>query len=359
MRKNLKNTTLKVLSTALIMSVITATVSFAGQWKQEGSAWKYQNDNGSYATSWNWIDGKSYFFDSNGKMLANTTTPDGYSVNADGAWVVNGVVQTQNTSAPAKANTGNYDPQYPLKGYIEPWFAFDSFMNRTSWKSDPYNFMNEAGGPFKYTLDLAIKNRDPLSLNYFAGKELAAIAKLADYPTVGLEGHTPEEVEVLAAEIRNFLNSFDWRNASDYEKAVRIAKRITQADYVNQEGTQYAYSCLVDGKANCDGYTNAAYLLASCMGLPSNGLGFGNHIYPSFLVDGMWLAYEPTTKNNYFTIADVYIASYYLNGEPQYNRLGNYCEATGYEIPTSVEGKFPNITYGYIRGERAPFINFK
>ena len=39
--------------------------------------------------SWQWIDGngdgvsESYYFDGNGYMLFNTTTPDGYTVNAD------------------------------------------------------------------------------------------------------------------------------------------------------------------------------------------------------------------------------------------------------------------------------------
>lgn len=28
-------------------------------------------------------------------MYANTTTPDGYTVNADGAWTVDGVVQVK------------------------------------------------------------------------------------------------------------------------------------------------------------------------------------------------------------------------------------------------------------------------
>uniref|UniRef100_UPI0032617A5B hypothetical protein n=1 Tax=Clostridium sp. NkU-1 TaxID=1095009 RepID=UPI0032617A5B len=76
------------------------------------------------------------------------------------------------------------------------------------------------------------------------------------------------------------------------------------------------------------------------------------------MVDGVWLAYEPTTKNNYFTIADVYSSSAYLNGESELTKLGKYCEATGYKIPASVDGKFPNIAYGYIHGERAPFIKF-
>ena len=36
-----------------------------------------------------------YYIDSNGYMLANTTTPDGYQVNADGQWVENGTVKTR------------------------------------------------------------------------------------------------------------------------------------------------------------------------------------------------------------------------------------------------------------------------
>lgn len=353
------NKKLLTAAASVILIIGSAITSFAGQWKQEGAVWKYQNDNGSYATGWNWIDGKSYFFDTTGKMLANMTTPDGYSVNSDRAWVVNGVVQIQYASMPAKANAGNYDPQYPLKGYMEQWFVTSPVTGTTAWKSDPNNFFYESNNHLQYALDLAIRNRDPLSLNYFAGRELAAIAKLTGYPATGLEGYTPEEIESLAAEIRNFLNSFDWRIATDYEKAVRIAKRIIQADYLDQEGTQYSYSCLIDRKANCDGYTNAARLLAACVGLPVSGLGSGSHIYPALLVDGIWLAYEPTSKDDYFTVADVFVTSYYLGSEPRLTTLGEYCKATGYEIPTSVEGKFPNITYGYIRGERAPFLKFK
>ncbi len=36
-------------------------------------------------------------FDERGYMLTNAKTPDGYAVNDKGAWVENGVVQTQTT----------------------------------------------------------------------------------------------------------------------------------------------------------------------------------------------------------------------------------------------------------------------
>ena len=37
---------------------------------------------------WQAINGKMYYFDANGKMLANTITPDGYMVDANGALVI-------------------------------------------------------------------------------------------------------------------------------------------------------------------------------------------------------------------------------------------------------------------------------
>ena len=54
---------------------------------------------GRMLTGWRWIDGNCYYLDSQGQnegaLYRNTTTPDGYAVDAEGRWVVNGVVQKQ------------------------------------------------------------------------------------------------------------------------------------------------------------------------------------------------------------------------------------------------------------------------
>ena len=42
-----------------------------------------------------------YYFDGEGWMAADATTPDGYQVNSDGAWVENGLVMTLAVSVPA------------------------------------------------------------------------------------------------------------------------------------------------------------------------------------------------------------------------------------------------------------------
>ena len=71
------------------------------------------------------------------------------------------------------------------------------------------------------------------------------------------------ETLAIEKEIRDFLNSFDWKNASDYEKAVHVARRVNKAEYDNTTSScNLAYGCLVEGKALCDGFVNAANLLA-------------------------------------------------------------------------------------------------
>ena len=61
----------------------------------EDQGWRYIRDNGTYIIGeWSWINHKCYCFDGNGVMYADTVTPDGYQVNDQGQWVVDGVVQT-------------------------------------------------------------------------------------------------------------------------------------------------------------------------------------------------------------------------------------------------------------------------
>lgn len=95
----------KLLLTTLIISSMLSITVLAGQWLQDGTGWWYQNDNGTYIVNdWQYIDGNWYCFNhngymysnqwignyyvgSNGAMLVNTITPDGYRVGTDGAWV--------------------------------------------------------------------------------------------------------------------------------------------------------------------------------------------------------------------------------------------------------------------------------
>ena len=111
-------------SLCLLPSLLCAFMSFVfllsgtaqADWVKGESknAWWFDFGNGDYfKSSWQWIDGNQdgiaecYCFDENGWMYENTTTPDGYTVNENGAWTVNNIVQTKTSDLIPKNNTNN------------------------------------------------------------------------------------------------------------------------------------------------------------------------------------------------------------------------------------------------------------
>ena len=100
-----------VLSTAVFVAAF-AVNAYAGGWMQDSTGWWYDWGNGSWpSSSWQWIDGNSdgiaecYYFDRFGYCMINTTTPDNYQVNASGAWVEGGTVQTRNVGVQKSSNS--------------------------------------------------------------------------------------------------------------------------------------------------------------------------------------------------------------------------------------------------------------
>ncbi len=91
--------------TVMLLSFLFCTAvpypSDAGEWIQVNGHWRYDFDDRMWPeNAWVWIDGnrdgisECYYFDEYGNMASDCRTPDGYYVNADGCWVVDGVVQT-------------------------------------------------------------------------------------------------------------------------------------------------------------------------------------------------------------------------------------------------------------------------
>jgi hypothetical protein len=102
---------IKIFTVALLLSLFMTSQAFAGTWKEDSNGWRWQEkDELSPVSSWEWIDSNKdglaerYYFDENGYLLTNTTTPDGYTVNEAGAWVADGIVR-QKAANPAAAST--------------------------------------------------------------------------------------------------------------------------------------------------------------------------------------------------------------------------------------------------------------
>lgn len=107
----------ETLLAAVVGSCIMAGSAFAGEWKADQNGWWYQKEDGSYHSGgWQWIDGRCYYFDGAGYCLTGTTTPDGYVVDGSGAWVIDGVVQTQQAAVSG-------DDRLRYKGILDLYHA--------------------------------------------------------------------------------------------------------------------------------------------------------------------------------------------------------------------------------------------
>ena len=88
------------LAAAAVLATLLAQTVLAGDWKwnREKEKWWYLDDQNTYPVNgWEWIDGKCYRFDEEGYLYVDTVTPEGLTVNANGEWTVNGVVQEMET----------------------------------------------------------------------------------------------------------------------------------------------------------------------------------------------------------------------------------------------------------------------
>ena len=100
----MKNRKYRVIAAALAAAAVLVTLLaqtvLAGDWKwnREKEKWWYLDDQNTYPVNgWEWIDGKCYRFDEEGYLYVDTVTPEGLTVNANGEWTVNGVVQEMET----------------------------------------------------------------------------------------------------------------------------------------------------------------------------------------------------------------------------------------------------------------------
>ena len=92
---------LLAISVAFLLSALPSfSVGFTNGTSRD--AWWYDLGNENYLRStWQWIDtdndgvAECYYFDADGWMYTDTTTPDGYTVDENGAWTVDSVVQTR------------------------------------------------------------------------------------------------------------------------------------------------------------------------------------------------------------------------------------------------------------------------
>lgn len=134
-----------LLMVILAGSCMMANPVYASGWQQDQKGYWYENEDGSYWTDgWHWVNNKCYYFNKEGYCLLDTVTPDGYQVDATGAWVENGVVQEQTPSVRNLEGLYGWHNEYG-----------DALLNIT-WQGDHYQVEgNTVQGQNYHTGDIA------------------------------------------------------------------------------------------------------------------------------------------------------------------------------------------------------------
>ena len=124
----MKNTFKKIaVMASMVVMMAASTISAQaaenrndGTWKQNQTGWWYEFVDGSYLTNgWYWVDGnmdnvyECYYFDRNGYMAANTSIGSDM-VDANGAWIVNGIVQTKQLAVVKDQVDNDVDQYVPV-----------------------------------------------------------------------------------------------------------------------------------------------------------------------------------------------------------------------------------------------------
>ncbi|RHB47655.1 transglutaminase domain-containing protein [Enterocloster aldenensis] len=222
------------------------------------------------------------------------------------------VVLATSTGMPAFAETGSameqtevhhnegYDSEHPLSSMIDSW-----------------------------ALRLS---DDTYSLNYVCSWNVQAmlIGQMDQYfaPPVGdyvdARGNhiytTQEEYDsartteqVLYNWFCNWLNSMDFQNMSEMERAQEIKKVMASASYDNEYATSARYNrnsyytVLIDKKGVCGELTMTAISLAKALGLENTVTGFGDHAWYFIKADGYW--YEG--NNTYLDMSNPFTEEQY------------------------------------------------
>ena len=137
-----------------IININGEKTSYMPGWFKDGDNWRYILKNGYYAQN-GWLQDpatqKYYYFNMAAIMEADTTTPDGYYVGADGAW--DGNASTKNTTEEKNLGPGVDKGWEP----VDTGWKFkqeDGTYLTNSWRQDSngkWYYLNEDGWMLKDT----------------------------------------------------------------------------------------------------------------------------------------------------------------------------------------------------------------
>lgn len=259
------------VSIGIIVS-LTATAA-AAQWKYDNDAmkWWYENDDGSYPKSqWAKIDGADYYFDTDGYMLTDTITPDGYRVGFDGAWIPDDYVYT-----PDVAYNGDADPDSP---YVNANTAdYKSAVSKRTIMPDGTELgssgavISESSNAAISAIDSATDNKsvaqgietDSGSSNTSVGADFSKSADNKVNETAAANQSESKQVDNSGSS-SNVTNSSTASNTSDYSALNGLWVMLGAYNKQTYEYQKYAYGAFLDfnnGSGKMSTPTNQASIM--------------------------------------------------------------------------------------------------
>lgn len=215
---------------------------------EAGKNWRWEdwNDDGVY---------ECYYYKDNGyRGFSLFNTPDGYTLDQAGAWTIDGVVQTrfrEKAKSISEVNTNiEYDPAHPLSRMIDSW---ELELVDTNFETGTMPTLNPI-----------------VDWNVHA----MLTGQMNQYQEPNNEEQKAEE-QALYNWFCEWLNSFDFENMTEMERAQKIRETlITRSyddDYANsiKESRNPYYAVLINKKGVCGEYAFTATSLAKALGLKS------------------------------------------------------------------------------------------
>ncbi|MCI8453548.1 MAG: hypothetical protein HFE84_02905 [Lachnospiraceae bacterium] len=176
----------------LTVSALTLSMSFtslAGQWHEDMVGAWYEMDDGTYLShGWKWVDGdrdgtaECYYFDNRGYVVKTLDTVDGYEINKEGAWTVNGVVQTKDVALPN-------DPE--ALALYKAAEEKNKELNSVDADVDAKLTMSSEGESMEMGMKMALKMRDMKSDDpeYVASGSVELLGETVDFSMFYTDGY--------------------------------------------------------------------------------------------------------------------------------------------------------------------------
>ena len=319
-------------------------------WLQDNGRWYFLDTRiggprGNMMSGWQWIDGKCYYLDpaQGGAMAADCITPDGFRVDASGAWVDangtpyyeegKGISTTATVDITARSVARNPSGSRVSGGGASGGSGSGGSGSRGGSTSGSGSSSHSGGNTRE---DSAWKNYSDSSVSRAAN----------DFQNGNYGMMSADEREEMKEAIEEFKETYLTAGMSDFEKEILIIQWLVEnCSYEKGENwsNSTGYSCIVKGKAQCSGYADAFLQTAKACGLEARYIYNTSHAWNLVKLDDDWyhvdVTWEDPTGFNEYGFA--MLRNKYINLEDsEIRRVSSHMEWS----PSSIKAN--GIAYG-------------